>query len=407
MKKQLLMMFLLLMGISAMAQQQWTELTNYPGQGGPVKDMMVTGNHLFVVTPGGSSTTAFGNIFQTLDDGASWIKADSNIPNYYGGLTIYYDQNRNTLIYGSNAQNGCYTATDLNNPVWTRNTSFIRPCVFAKIDSTLFFSDQISGVFRTTDDCNTWTLINPPASPPASYYLISKHDTLFASMQFGGTFRSTNKGNSWTAVNTGLGGAFINTYFVKDNYIFAGSYYYGIFRTGDNGASWTTVNTGLPATFANRNYNSFVTKNDSLFVGADTAGVYVSVDNGANWMPFNNGLPANTTIYRLIVSNNKLFAGTNNGKIYRLDAPVSHTGISGINEVKAITCYPNPANGTLRISNPSGQTVKVTLTSSTGSANLEQIVSGKEKNLDVSGLANGLYILKTSTGQQQKVIINH
>ena len=408
MKRAILFALLSLVMTGAYAQQQWTALTTYPGVNAPIKDMMATGNHLFVVTPGGNSTMPLKNIYQSLDNGASWVAADSNIPAYYGGLTVYYDQYRSTLIYGSNAQNGCYTATDLNNPVWTRNASFIRPCVFARIDTTLFFSDQISGVMRTTDDCNTWTAITPPASPPASYYIISKNDTLIASMQFGGTFRSVNKGSSWTAINNGMTNNFNNTYFVKDNYIFAGSYYHGIFRTSDNGDNWMTVNNGLPTALANRNYNSFAVKNDSLFVGGDTLGVYLSTDNGNNWMSFNNGIPSNTTILKLLVANNKLFAGTNDGRIYRLDAaPVTPNGVAGVGIEKDIFVSPNPAKDILHIRNTGGQAVKACLFNITGITCAEQMISPGNADMELSRLADGLYILRISNGRQQKIIISH
>ncbi len=396
----------LLLSTSIFAQQQWTELTNYPLPGGPIKSLMSTGNHLFVVTPGGNATTAGPNIFQSTDNGASFVKADSNIPTYYGGVAIYYDQPHNTLIYGSDAQYGCYTATDLNNPIWTRINSYIRPSCFAKIDTTLFFSDHISGVFKTLDDCNTWSSLNVPTSPVYSYAIVNKNDTLLASMQFGGTYRSVNKGASWTQVNTGMTNTFVNTYFVKDNYVFAGSYYYGIFRTSDNGDHWTAMNTGLPAVLTGKNFNCFAQLNDSLFVGSDSTGVFLSTDNGNNWMPYNTGIPANTTIFSMVAHNGKLFAGTTGGKIYRLDRNTA--SITNVNaDENPVKVYPNPTSGMIHVHADDWKNVQLDLYSITGVLAFSNTMNSPDAMMDVSSLANGIYILKTSNGPQQKLIIQH
>jgi cytochrome c-type biogenesis protein CcmH/NrfG len=55
-----------------------------------------------------------------------------------------------------------------------------------------------------------------------------------------------------------------------------------------------------------------------LFVGAVEKGVFISRDNGASWIQVNAGLPQKAEILCLAASDTDLFAGTEDGKVWRL-----------------------------------------------------------------------------------------
>jgi photosystem II stability/assembly factor-like uncharacterized protein len=61
---------------------------------------------------------------------------------------------------------------------------------------------------------------------------------IFAGTEKNGVFRSTDNGNSWISVNYGLTNYNIRALAICGSTIFAATYDCGIFQSTDNGDSW-------------------------------------------------------------------------------------------------------------------------------------------------------------------------
>lgn len=85
-----------------------------------------------------------------------------------------------------------------------------------------------------------------------------------------------------------------------------------VFRTMDEGSTWEILNAGL-----SHDGNSIVTQGNNVFIG-NIDGVYRSVNNGENWTKVNDGLN-DSTVNVLAINASRIFAGTNNGKVFFSD----------------------------------------------------------------------------------------
>jgi len=110
------------------------------------------------------------------------------------------------------------------------------------------------GIIRSNDSVSQATLSAFAAEQPASQWrqtsgpegaaiisLLSDGSKLFAGTYAGGLFRSSNQGESWTALNTGLSGQSVQALVAVGTNLFAGTDGGGVFRSNDQGESWTAV----------------------------------------------------------------------------------------------------------------------------------------------------------------------
>lgn len=177
------------------------------------------------------------------------------------------------------------------------------------------------GVYRSTDNGQTWTAVNNGLSGNALFIrsLLAMGNNIFAGTYGGGIYRTTDNGQNWTAVKNGLsgGGLFVRSLVVVGNSIFAGTDFGGgVYRTTDNGQNWTAVNRGLPEDALV--INSLLAVGNNILAGTNGRGVYRTTDNGQNWTGINNGLSGDALfIGSLLMVDNSIFAGTLFNGVYR------------------------------------------------------------------------------------------
>jgi photosystem II stability/assembly factor-like uncharacterized protein len=174
----------------------------------------------------------------------------------------------------------------------------------------VFAGTDGSGVFLSTNNGKSWTLVNSGLPLHADVdALVVSGTNLFAGIG-SGIFLSTNDVKSWIAASRLPRGSCHCLAAIGKN-LFAGTSWGGggIFLSTDNGKSWRTVNFGP----SERTYvECFVAIGKNLFAGT-SAGVFVSKDSGVSWTAANSGLPEETWISCLAVSGTDLFVGTSDG----------------------------------------------------------------------------------------------
>ena len=164
------------------------------------------------------------------------------------------------------------------------------------------------------------------------YAMTSNEAYLFAGTRGSGIYRSSDNGDSWIQINNGLPNLDIRALISSDSNIFAGTYGSGIFLSTDNGTTWFEKNNGLPE----YKYIISLAKNDNyIFAGTRGSGVFISTDNGTTWFEKNIGLTYDDITYgettyhyisSIMFSDTSIYVGTQwsfnpyvSGHVFRSD----------------------------------------------------------------------------------------
>jgi hypothetical protein len=319
--------------------------------------------------------------------------------------------------------------------------------VFAGAD----FIDGNGGIFRSTDQGDSWTDISGPISTDVRALAINSDGHIFAGTYFGGgVYRSTDNGDSWTQINNGLtcpfiwsfaidsddrlyagsagcgSGVFVSTdngnnWAVANNgltftditalatneygHVFAGTYYGGgIFRSTDSGMNWIPVNNGL--TDLNPFALSF-----SLFgtgIAGTSGGVFVTGDNGDTWFDFSNGLTS-VDVRALLPTNldGYLYAGTAGGGVFAVSLAVSVDPVPPFpSDYRLFQSFPNPFNPktVIHLQLPREERVALLVYDILGKTVRtlvdERLTAGSHTiEFDATGLAGGVYFYTVRAGE--------
>jgi photosystem II stability/assembly factor-like uncharacterized protein len=154
---------------------------------------------------------------------------------------------------------------------------------------------------------NFWAPTNGPSADDVRALLISSRGEVFAGTN-GGVFRSTNEGNTWTPLNAGLTNSLVQALAINaTGDIFAGTVGSGVFRLNNNDNQWQKLNTGMADTvFA----LAFDPSTRSIFAGTGNRGVLRSTDNGNSWTLTSAGLLDKDVRALAINDSGHVFAGT-------------------------------------------------------------------------------------------------
>src|SRR5688572_1464388 len=114
------------------------------------------------------------------------------------------------------------------------------------VGPNLYAGTSVSGVFRSTNQGESWTPINEGLLSQSVQSLAAVGTSIFAATPGGGVFRLIDQEERWVAVNAGLTDLVVGGLAVSGTNIFAMTRG-GVFRSSDQGGSWTAVTKGLPA----------------------------------------------------------------------------------------------------------------------------------------------------------------
>jgi photosystem II stability/assembly factor-like uncharacterized protein len=143
------------------------------------------------------------------------------------------------------------------------------------------FAGAPSGLYRSTDNGNTWMCVTSSMGNPSVTLLAIKPDgKIFIRLSTNAIYRSDNNGNSWTPAGTGLPDHAVTTLKCKGaDTVFALVDSSGIYCTTNDGTLWTSMNAGLRSVQVNA---IFIGRNGILYAGT-TNGAHYSTNNGAQW----------------------------------------------------------------------------------------------------------------------------
>ena len=160
----------------------------------------------------------------------------------------------------------------------------------ASMKHLLFLSGSIgkkSGLFRSNDVGDTWTLITPEKVKEESddvQTITVQGERLYVGTSDGLIYLSDDMGDSWVSMNDGVMYDDVLTLLpINDNTVFVGTSDNGVFRTTDAGDSWVECNTGIIST----NISKLEVIGDKLYTVVGKNIVY-SADGGDTWLPVND-----------------------------------------------------------------------------------------------------------------------
>jgi Tetratricopeptide repeat len=300
------------------AAAQWAAAGSL--KGGMITSFAVIGTKIF-------ACTRQGGVFLSADDGASWKSVDSGLPDRADFQCLAA---LGTDLFAGTVEKGVYLSKD-NGASWSAANSGLpknSPVWRLAVAGTTLFaaagSDTQATVFRSDDGGMSWTAANNGLAGMNVLCLAAVGPDLFAgggippSNPPAGVFLSTNNGTSWTPTkSTILAKTVIMRFAVIGDILYAGSYTGGrVYLTKSKGEWWSNVSAGLPH-FETFSLSDLTVSGTNLLVGS-FRGVWSSDNEGVTWRALNAGLPDPPLIYSLCVSGTNLFAGTEEGKVWRL-----------------------------------------------------------------------------------------
>lgn len=250
-----------------------------------------------------------GNLFRTVDGGATWVTSEVGLPGDGAGVEISdlepgrvpdefyvtFEGVGHAAHPGERAYktvDGGDNWTALAPPVADRGPRTKTIFVDATTPGRLVLGTRM-GNFVSTDDGDTWEWSNDGYNRTrvSAFDLSDETDMVTVVSRFGGVLESDDAGATWQHRNNGLeSGDFLAVArdpHDADRIVAAGSGQIKVSTTG--GASWSTPTTALLESYE----IAFDPLNAGVAYVVDDRnnGVWKTVDSGANWMFYNSGIP--------------------------------------------------------------------------------------------------------------------
>ena len=222
----------------------------------------------------------------------------------------------------------------------------------------LFTGPENYGIFRSTDDGQTWHQTSFTEGTLKSITFDS-YGNLYAGISSYGIFKSTDQGLTWSIK---LSGDILSLTITPGNFLFAGTFHDGVFISTDHGETWqkkglqfstitpvySIASDSLGNVFAGTSKGLFRSENSGEtweYLGFDPYSVqcitvrnnseilisvypyiYRSIDNGTSWKEVGNELPYVNSI--LVGKTDSIYAITDNGVYISKDSIENWTQIS-------------------------------------------------------------------------------
>lgn len=151
-------------------------------------------------------------------------------------------------------------------------------------NSNIVYAGATSGIYRSTDAGNSWTLVFSSASYNFCMISLPADPNVVYSGGYYDAYKSTNSGASWSIIDTGLEGKYFRGVAINPSNpstVYTGSDA-GLFRTTNGGSNWVAYNNDLNV----GTISSFAKAPSSpatLYTSFAEVGVFKSTNCGSDW----------------------------------------------------------------------------------------------------------------------------
>lgn len=341
----------------------------------------------------------FGGKIYSSSGSNGWTRINEGMnASYIWSLSVKSDG----TIYAA-TERGLYKSTE-NAASW--NTTNLKDMDIRAValdkNGILYAGIWGGGVLKSADGGSSWNQAGKlPANAAVHSLAITASGEIYAGTFGYGLLRSQNHGDSWQKMDVGYD--HIWTLEADANgTLYAGTYGGGLYVSADNGTTWKKKD-GLSSGYV---YSINATGNGQVYLSTWNSGVYMSDNSGGSWMQMGmKGQGASAVIYQPV--SKTLFAGTSDGRIYRISAGTTAVEKEQTNAVSYSLDqnYPNPFNPTtsIRYSLPAAGLVRLEVYDMLGKR-VAVIADGFESagehtvQFDASGLSSGIYFYKLQSG---------
>ncbi len=248
-------------------------------------------------------------IFRSTNKGKAWN--ETPVTAYIQAIIT----NNNGHIFAATLSRGIYRSTD-NGETWDNINLPNNNIVALSVNSAgdIFAGTMGGGVFRSLDNADTWKAINNGLNGRDNNRMlalaINSNGHIFAKAAGINLFRSINNGDSWTYTAFAFTGGSLMA-INRSDHIFVGGNG-GVFRSLDNGDTWQVI--GNSSTIPSVS-SLGINKKGDIFAGRD--GVFRSVDNGETWNSIVKGITVSTINAMVVNSSGQIIIGTEYGGLFR------------------------------------------------------------------------------------------
>lgn len=262
--------------------------------------------------------------------------------------------------------------------------------------STVFAAIYGSGIYKSSDNGNSWTKIEGFPFLQYCESLAGNGNELFVFNDSYEVYRSTNAGNTWDKItDTTITARFTGSFFINPPNIFAATST-GLLHSTDDGTTWSKINDSLFTT------DIYFVKgvNNVVFVGNSNGELIRSKDNGSTWTRLKNGSIVLTS-YSIFIKDTTLFAvnsSTSSTVLISTDYGDTWTSKDANinNKGSFYSIYSNSSNiigrfpdNTFYISSNNGNSWSETQVDST--MNIFVDIEGNGSNVFIGTYGNGIY----------------
>lgn len=426
--KKILLLALAITGFSAHAQFWTPKSTGFATTSRGVDDITIVDDNVIwakAYDGSGAGLETVKEFTKSLDGGNTWTPGNINVGAGtgsatlgIGGLTAVSATHAWVAAFPTAASLGGIWKTENGGTTWTKQltalfnsaTSFANLVYFWNLNDGFCQGDPAGGYFElyTTNNGGTnWTRVpqaNIPAPLTDEYGYVHNYEKVGNTIWFGTNkgrlYKSIDKGLNWTVSQTPAtdfaGAAASARYSFSDHNRGILNTSAGLlYTTTDGGATWTQLPpTGV--TFSDIAYvpgTATVVANGSADLGF---GSFFSYDNGISWT---TGAEEQQYTVLAVLNANTAFAGgfttsPTAGGIFKYTGNQLKTATFDATTLKV---YPNPADNMLIIASENAIS-SVEIYNLLGKQVFSQTFSSvNQATLDVSNLALGGYIVKTSS----------
>jgi len=310
--KRLLCALMVLLSVALPQRNGWAQWVQTNGPYGATVNCIDTlGGNIFIGTDGG--------VFESTDQGTNWQKRSSGLPNTY----IYSLATRGSNLFAGTVWKGIYRSTD-SGATWN-SASFGLPNYYTAdalgSNSDALFSPDGSQTYMSSNDGNTWTLVDTNLTALSNPQVVLTIDsaTYFAG---GWITRTTDNGLHWDVIAIPPADSFWQAFSLVNlgDVLFAEIWEEAsagsqeeILRSTNDGETWENI---CPD-FLNGPLTTLAVMGKEVFAGTDNGLVYRSIDSGQSWQLASSGLPSGAEVGNLASIGTELLAGSYGLGMYR------------------------------------------------------------------------------------------